>query len=535
MSSASKMAGILPLLGLLACSQLTAQPVRFAQLNDPALLKSPRRQTPSEWLEAQYALAWAVEVINRSVRSGKKLDFIVITGGFGLKDGDPASVAQLIPERVRALSAAMVPAVYVLPGEDDLEATGGIDNKSYEDFVSHLKQALQDKDVRDLATDSPAVLGIQIVGLNSASFGNDGGKLAQSNREAELREMDRLRRATAGRPSIVFVPVPDLDDPTLLKLGKSAAGSWHIDDTVRLAWNGLLDQSEILAVFSGHLRSSTRGVYSRDYSWTLNQPGPAAALKTWVCPPLTAPSARPEPFLRGFCIGTVAHSGEVSVATNWFPPAVGTEPADKNDKLAEGNAYEKDKDYDRASAAYQQALSSNDDWVRGQAESRFERAVKLAKDRTWEGTLLAQFWLRWWRDILIGCLLAVLLLLASRFDVLRRLLKVKAVRTMIGTPEITITPPQKGNEGAAVDEFTVQLTLALEDIQSALGPDRGWQILAAGEATAASETKPAEEEPKSKALSAAPAPPKKSALPMILFLILAIAAVAAAYMKFMRK
>src|ERR1035441_10167967 len=59
MNSASKTA-ILPLLGLLAGVQLAAQSVTFAQLNDLALMKSLRKQTPSEWLEAQYALVWAV-------------------------------------------------------------------------------------------------------------------------------------------------------------------------------------------------------------------------------------------------------------------------------------------------------------------------------------------------------------------------------------------------------------------------------------------------------------------------------------------
>src|ERR1017187_6683649 len=112
MNSASKTA-ILPLLGLLAGVQLAAQSVTFAQLNDLALMKSLRKQTPSEWLEAPYALVWAVDGINRSVRNGKKVDFIVITGGFGLRQGDPASVTQLVPELARALDAALVPAVYV--------------------------------------------------------------------------------------------------------------------------------------------------------------------------------------------------------------------------------------------------------------------------------------------------------------------------------------------------------------------------------------------------------------------------------------
>jgi hypothetical protein len=57
----------------------------------------------------------------------------------------------------------------------------------------------------------------------------------------------------------------------------------------------------------------------------------------------------------------------------------------------------------------------------------------------------------------------------------------------------------------------------------------------AGKVEAApSEAKPAAEAPKSEALSAPPAPRKKSALPTIVFVILAIAAAAAAYMKFMR-
>jgi hypothetical protein len=474
MNSASKTA-ILPLLGLLAGVQLAAQSVTFAQLNDLALMKSLRKQTPSEWLEAQYALVWAVDGINRSVRNGKKVDFIVITGGFGLRQGDPASVTQLVPELARALDAALVPAVYVLPGEDDGDAAGGIGKKSYEDFVARLTQAIPDRQVLDLATESPTVSGIKILGLNNASFGNDAGRLAESNRLAQRREIERSRQAASDHPSIVFAAIPDLDDPTLLKQGEPAASSWHLDGMVRLAWNSLLGQSNILAVFSGHLHSSTRAVYSRDYSWPLIRPGPIAALKTWVCPPLAVPFHGTEPLLRGFWIATVTRDGKVSVATNWFPPgATGREPPDKSDKLAEGNAYEKGEDYDKAAAAYQQALSSKDDWVRGQAESRFGRMVKLSKERTWGGTILAQFWVRWWRDLAIGLGLVVLFLVAARVDLLPRLLKV--VGTLVGKPTITIAPPQKGNEGAPVDEFAVQLTLALEDIQTTLGAIRGWQL-----------------------------------------------------------
>ena len=144
----------LPLLCLLAGKQLAAQSVTFAQLSDPAVPGSSGKLTPSEWLDGQHALLWAMAEINRLVRSGKKLDFVVVTGGFGLYDA-PAS-----QERIRALDSALVPAIYVLRGPDDEQG-------AFREFVTQLRQALHGKEVRDISTEAVAVSNLQILGLNS--------------------------------------------------------------------------------------------------------------------------------------------------------------------------------------------------------------------------------------------------------------------------------------------------------------------------------------------------------------------------------
>jgi hypothetical protein len=76
---------------------------------------------------------------------------------------------------------------------------------------------------------------------------------------------------------------------------------------------------------------------------------------------------------------------------------------------------------------------------------------------------------------------------------------------------------------------------AAEEARARAEAQKAVATMPAGKVEAApSEAKPAAEAPRSQALSAPPAPRKKSALPTILFVIVAIAAAAAAYMKFMR-
>jgi hypothetical protein len=169
----------------------------------------------------------------------------------------------------------------------------------------------------------------------------------------------------------------------------------------------------------------------------------------------------------------------------WFGFADASGPPDKADKLAEARAYEQNEDYDKAANAYQQGLSSKDDWVRTQSEVGFQRTIKLGQQHGWKETLIVKFFKRWWWDILSG--LAVLFLLFVLLIWPRIIfLRIRRWRQwqskiwqwriwqwlydFVVRRTVVLNPAKKGHENAPVDEFNVQLLLAMEDIQATLQP-----------------------------------------------------------------
>lgn len=461
---------------VMAAAMLPAQTITFAQFSDlqsfssfPALTDAER---DARALERQYALAWAVTEVNRTVRAGKRIDCLVITGGFGLKGINPGSLQQELQERLRPLRAAMVPSVYVLPGEDDIDLDSKDPFHRYHDLFTGLKALLSNKEVHDLTGDAPVLSRIQVLGLNSATFGNPpSGNAAVSS---ALNEIARLRQLADGRSSVVFTHLPDLDDPTQVGRGKADAATWRISSAARAAWERLLAQREILAVFAAHVQTPVRSVYFKDYTYALNKPSPLLVAKTWLVPPLAAAGTARSETLLGFQTATVAEDGSVSVSVNWFsPPAPGAEFADKAEKITEAHAYEQADDLEKAAAAYQQALSSKDAWVRGAASAGFQRIVRREKDLHWasvaESRLLG-FIAKWWLDIVLVLGIVLLLAVAEWWGGISYRLA-KGLRKIRGKPFVVIGPIVKGNEAAPIEEFTIQLQLAIEDIQSTLDPE----------------------------------------------------------------
>jgi hypothetical protein len=456
---------------LLTARALPAQTITFAQFSDlqsfsPAAVGTDA-QRDEQALQSQYALVWAVAEINRMVRSGKRLDFVLIGGGLGLKGASPRPI-----ERLRPLRAVLAPAIYLLPGENDVDLDAQDPLREYRSFCADLKALINNKEVRDLTSEVPVVSGIQILGFDSTLLANHQGN--NSNPLRALEEIDRVGKLAMGWRCVVFTHMADFDDPRRLAQGSVGAASWRTTPATRDAWNRLLAQPGILAVFAGHILTSAQSVYSKDYSYALNKPSALSVAKTWLSPPLAtvAGLADPQP-LRGFQTATVAQDGSVSVSLNWFsPPVPGADLADKAEKIVEAQAYEHVKDFEKAAAAYQQALSSKDASIRRIADAGFQRTVQLAKHIQW--TNAAESWFlrlvaKWWLDALLIVGVLLLLAVAEGWGNISYHLG-SGLRAIFRRPLVVIGPIVKGNDGAPVAEFTIQFQLAIEDIRSTLQP-----------------------------------------------------------------
>jgi len=459
---------------LVWAAQVGAQEVTFVEFSDPLLFcctePTSGPQADEQVLNSQYALAWAVTEVNRMVHGGKRIDFLVLAGGLGLK-----GATRRPAERLSLLRAVLVPAVYIIPGESDVDLTTNNPLADYRSFLSELKATLNNKDVRDLTSEAPVVSGIQILGFNSTVVANQSG--TYRNPAWALQEIERVAMLADGRNSIVFTHVADLDDPRQAALGAPSASSWLITPAARKVWNDLIAQPRVLAVFAGHILSSDQRVYFKDYSYALNKPSLFAVGKTWLSPPLAvvAGLSNPQP-LRGFEIATVAVDGSVVAGVDWFtPPEMGSKLDDKAEKVAEARSYEQANDFEKAAAAYQQALSSTDASVRETAEVGFGRVIQRTKDVHW--ARLNESWLvrlaaKWWLDGLLVLAVGPLLCLLARRARLSRRLAAIALQ-IIPDPLVVIGPVIRASEGSPVEEFTAQLLLAIEEIRVTLDPGSG--------------------------------------------------------------
>src|SRR5438094_8287916 len=161
--SLHKGAGLAGMAGLLLGGTLYGQSMTFAVLSDPQSFAVARGGSDVDRdqirFQTQYSLDRAVAELNQLVHTGTRIDVLVIVGGFGLKTTDQASLPQAVSERLGILRAALVPAVYVLPGDDDVDAGSNDRLTRYEEFVLQLRKSLPGKDVRSLTTETPNISG----------------------------------------------------------------------------------------------------------------------------------------------------------------------------------------------------------------------------------------------------------------------------------------------------------------------------------------------------------------------------------------
>src|SRR5579864_5435905 len=337
-------------------------------------------------------------------------------------------------------------------------------------------------DLVDLRKQNELANGICALGLDSSTFKNTkvtpGDRSGPNRVEQERILQDLSKRLKDCHPGIIITHIPNLEDPFRDNGIKRA---WNLDPSPAKMWQELIKNPELLAVFAGHFHDARRNIYMHDYSWVSQPPGRVEGEKTWIAPPLAVKfQSTAKPQARGLLVATVTAAGTVTAEPLWFGFADADGPPDKADKLAEARAYEQNEEYDKAANAYQQGLSSKDDWVRTQSETGFQRTVKLGQQHGWKETLIVKFLKRWGWDILSGlALLLVLfvLLIWPRIIFLRiRRWRIqsweigKLLYDLIGRRTITLIPARKEHENAPVDEFNVQLLLAMEDIRATLQP-----------------------------------------------------------------
>jgi hypothetical protein len=253
--------------------------VTFVQLTSPHLFDAGEgrhgKGIEEEALDNRAALHWVVLETNRLVLTeGRSIDFVVITGGFGLsnvtlpeqhaapvrpcecpkrrsgQEGPIAAVslAEAATDVARTLSPLLVKRVLVVPGDNDLCDGHPDDLHRWAHFVHALRGALHQHerpgrtppeivdltyslerlygthaDIRALfaETGPPGkitplqVNGIDLVGLNSAYFKPQKSRAAQhASHAASVDEMVRIReRIVAGGSYLIFTHAADMPDP----------------------------------------------------------------------------------------------------------------------------------------------------------------------------------------------------------------------------------------------------------------------------------------------------------------------------------
>jgi 3',5'-cyclic AMP phosphodiesterase CpdA len=490
-------------------SGASAQSVTFVQITDAHIFDSRAHNTAmggyAAQLDNESSLGWAILSINKLVASGRHIDFVVFSGDFGLEKTDcgdnivlkkqgeegPISCSDAVATATDYLRAALVKEILIIPGNNDVPEEDPGKLATYEAFIQGVSAKLKSlkassgefpPDLIDLQKQNGLANGICILGLDSSTFKNTKDKLGDrsgKNKDEQERILQDLsKRLQDCHPSIIVTHVPNLEDP--FRENGIIKRAWNLDPSPAKMWQDVIKNPEVLAVFAGHFHDPRRNIYMHDYSWASQPPGRVEGEKTWIAPPLAVKfQSTAKPQARGLLVATVTAAGTVTAEPLWFAFADAGGPADKADNLSEARAYEQNEEYDKAASAYQKGLSSKDDWVRIQSEAGFQRTVRLGRQHGWKETLVGKFLKRWGWDILsilaLGLFLFVLLNVLSR-TILWRLRRWKIQRWeigqllygWIGRRTSMLIPAKKGHENAPVDEFNIQLLLAMEDIQATL-------------------------------------------------------------------
>jgi hypothetical protein len=455
---------IAALLLLARSGTLHAQTVSFVQITDPHYFDAGKRSLPlasrEEFLDNRQALDWAVLQTNRLQVAGKCLDFVAVTGDFGLEAVDDASIPAAAQDIAKSLGTLAVRRLFLIPGNNDLKDEKPSDIFRFREFVRALQLDLPDHEVVDLTQTTQLINGIRVVGLDSASFKNDGGKARETNKRVQLTEVNRVAaEITPNVPHIIFTHIPDLEDPYRGPSGKDIHLGWQVDQAIASKWSSILAAKEVVAVFAGHFHDSRRSVYLQDYSWAANRPDSISGKKTWIAPPIAAKAQQSELVqARGFSIATVSADGSVSVSPVWLSDARTSTPiaADKTASLLQGDEAARDHEWQQAATAYKDALGSTDPSTRKAASAGFMKANQEMRSPWWrEASLrILPAWLSdHWFDL--SCCLVICAVL---FFIVRRF-------RHCGIPQDVnpiIFPPTKFTVDAPVELFAAEFLVAAQ-------------------------------------------------------------------------
>jgi hypothetical protein len=465
---------IISLLFLLVLAPpLWAQTVTFVQLTDPHLYDAGahllQQAAREEVLDNRDALDWAILQINRLQTSGKNVDFVAITGDFGLDAPSPGVTSSSVEELARSLGALQVTMILVVPGNNDLVNEKPSDIGRFRGFIADLQTRLPDHVLVDLTQRTVVVNNIRLLGLDSASFKNNDGKDKIINRPDQLKEMRRLSaEIKEGHPHIIFTHIPDIEDPYRGLKGTEIHHAWQVDKTVSDSWNHIISTKEIIGVFAGHFHDPRRSVYAQDYSWTSTKPDLLTATKTWVAPPLAAKfQENANPQARGFLLVTASATGKVSAVPFWYGISPQpTLPADKAESILDGDESIKDGDWQKAADAYGRALTSSDPSTRTAAKTGYEKAREHMRSFPWDQILirrLTQYLRHNWIELIVKLLLAILLLtgIAAFIRSLSRSLK----QPYDGNKPPILLAPAKYTPDAPSELFAAEMVAATEELR----------------------------------------------------------------------
>jgi hypothetical protein len=429
-----------------------AQTVTFVQLTDAHLFDAAKHRPVQagyqDSLDNRTSLAWAVYQINGLAAKGRCIDFAAFTGDFGIEDADPKDAAREVVPFFRAL---IVKKILLVPGNNDLKDENPGDIGRFQAFVNELVQLLPDHEVTDLTQTTETVNGIRLVGLNSASFKNQNGKLRAANSAAQSVEMRRVEtEIQAGQPTLIFTHIPNLEDPYRGESNETR-NAWSLAPEIQLQWERMINRDEVLGVFAGHFHDARRTVYMQDYSWAEKKPTAVEGKKTWVAPPLAVKfQADAKPQARGLLLVTAGSDGKMVVVPRWFGYADPDAIPDKDSILLQAETEANRGYWERALSFYSQALSSTDPGVHAAAEHGY----LYARDRMHR-------WHVWKRVIWAGLIFLGGLTIAV---VLYRVAKISKTERDQGT--FVIETPCKMTTDAPVELFEAALVRASEEIRA---------------------------------------------------------------------
>jgi hypothetical protein len=149
--------------------------VTFMQLTDPHLFDAGKPRLPKQPLHDLVDIERTIDAFDWATdwpRDRRDLDFVVVTGDFGLEELPEYEVEVGVRYVAARLARLPVTTILLLPGNNDLEKEDPADIQRYRTFVDKLQRHLRGTTVVDLVQRSFEVKGARILGLDSASFKN---------------------------------------------------------------------------------------------------------------------------------------------------------------------------------------------------------------------------------------------------------------------------------------------------------------------------------------------------------------------------